>query len=184
MRKIIAAINMTLDGFCDHTAVSPDEAVHDHYGELLRSAGVALYGRKTYLLMEFWKDLAEHPSGEKSMDDFALQMDAIPKVVFSRTLQHVDWKSAKVAARDLETEALALREEDGRDILVGSRSLIIGLLNLGLVDEFQLMVHPVVARKGLPLFEELSDGVILKLTKTQTFASGAILHYYAPSKES
>jgi dihydrofolate reductase len=183
MRKIIAAINMTLDGFCDHTAVSPDEAVHDHYGELLKSAGTALYGRKTYLLMEFWKGLAEHPSGEKSMDDFAMNMDAIPKIVFSRTLQSVDWKSAKIAKRDLEAETLTLREEDGGDILVGSRSLIIALINLGLVDEFQLMVHPVVARKGLPLFDELADGVVLKLTKTQTFSSGAVLLYYAPSRQ-
>jgi dihydrofolate reductase len=182
MRKIIAAINMTLDGFCDHTALSPDEAVHDHYGELLKNAGAALYGRKTYLLMEFWKDLAEHPSGEKSMDDFAVNMDAIHKIVFSRTLLHVDWKSAKVATRDLEAEVLALREEDGGDILVGSRSLIISLINLGLVDEFQLMIHPVVVRKGLPLFDELTDGVVLTLTKTYTFTSGAVLLYYAPSK--
>lgn len=181
MRKIIAAFNMTLDGFCDHTAVSPDEAVHDHYGELLKKAGTALYGRKTYLLMEYWKDLAEHPSGEKSMDDFAKNMDAISKVVFSRTLQSVDWKSAKLATRDLEMETLALREEEGGDILVGSRSLIIALINLGLVDEFQLMVHPVVARKGLPLFDQLADGVILKLTNTQTFPSGAVLLYYAPT---
>jgi dihydrofolate reductase len=183
MRKIIAAINMTLDGFCDHTAVSPDEAVHDHYGELLKNGGTALYGRKTYLLMEFWKDLAEHPSGEKSMDDFAMNMDAIPKVVFSRTLQSVDWNSARIATRDLEAETLALREEEGGDILVGSRSLIIALINLGLVDEFQLMVHPVVARKGLPLLDQLADGVVLDLVKTKTFASGAILLYYAPSKQ-
>lgn len=183
MRKIIAAINMTLDGFCDHTAVSPDEAVHDHYGELLKSAGTALYGRKTYLLMEFWKGLVEHPSGEKSMDDFAMNIDAIPKVVFSRTLQSVDWKSARVATRDLETETLALREEDGGDILVGSRSLIIALMNLGLVDEFQLMIHPVVARKGLRLFDDLADGVVLKLIKTHSFDSGALLLYYAPSKQ-
>jgi dihydrofolate reductase len=183
MRKIIAAINMTLDGFCDHTAVSPDEAVHAHYGELLKNAGTALYGRKTYLLMEFWKGLAEQPSGEKSMDDFAMNMDAIPKVVFSRTLRSVDWKSARVATRSLEAEAQALREEDGGNILVCSRSLIIALINEGLVDEFQLMVHPVVARKGLPLFDELADGVVLKLTKTQTFASGAVLLYYAPSTQ-
>lgn len=174
---------MTLDGFCDHTALSPDETVHDHYGELLKNAGIALYGRKTYLLMEFWKGLAEHPSGEKSMDDFAMKMDAIPKIVFSRTLQSVDWKSAKVATRNLEAETRALREEDGGDILVCSRSLIISLINLGLVDEFQLMIHPVVAREGLPLFDELAEGVVLKLTKTNTFASGAVLLYYAPRKQ-
>jgi dihydrofolate reductase len=181
MRKVIAAFNMTLDGFCDHTAVSPDEAVHDHYRELLKNAGVALYGRKTYLLMEFWKDLAEHASGNSSMDEFALSMDAIPKIVFSNSLKIVAWKSAKVAQHDLKTETLALREEEGADILIGSRSLIIALLNLGLIDEFQLMIHPVVARQGLPLFDKLHDGVVLTLIKTHTFASGAVLLYYAPS---
>jgi len=174
---------MTLDGFCDHTAVAPDEAVHDHYGELLKNAGTALYGRKTYLLMEFWKDLAEKPSGQKSMDEFAMNMDAIPKIVFSRTLHSVDWKSARVASGELEAETLALRQEEGGDILVGSRSLIIALINLGLVDEFQLMIHPVVARKGLPLFDELSDRVVLELIRSHTFASGAVLLYYAPSKQ-
>ncbi|MGV3602627.1 MAG: dihydrofolate reductase family protein [Dyadobacter fermentans] len=183
MRKIIAAINMTLDGFCDHTAVSPDAAVHDHYGELLKNAGAALFGRKTYLLMEFWKGLVEEPSGEKSMDDFAKSIDGIPKIVFSRTLQSVDWKSAKVATRDLEAETRALREEDGSHILVCSRSLMIALMNAGLVDEFQLMVHPVVARQGLPLFDELDDDVVLTLTNTHTFGSGAVLLHYAPSKK-
>jgi len=183
MRKIIAVINMTLDGFCDHTAISPDKAIHDHYGERLKNAGTALYGRKTYQLMEFWKGLAEHPSGEKTMDDFALNMDAIPKVVFSRTLQSVDWKSAQVASGELEAETISLREKPGGDILICSRSIIIALINLGLVDEFQLMVHPVVARKGLPLFDELADEVVLKLVKTHIFDSGAILLYYAPSKQ-
>jgi dihydrofolate reductase len=164
MRKVIAAINMTLDGYCDHTAVSPDAAVHDHYAEFLKNGGVALYGRKTYLLMEFWRDLVEKPSGERSMDDFAKTMDAIPKIVFSNTLKNVDWKSAKIATRDLKTETLALRAQEGGDILIGSRSLMIALLNLGLVDEFQLMIHPVVARQGLPLFEHLQDGVVLELT--------------------
>jgi dihydrofolate reductase len=184
MRKVIAAINMTLDGYCDHTAVSPDDAVHDHYAELLKKGGVALYGRKTYLLMEFWKDLAENPSGDRSMDDFAKTMDAIPKIVFSNTLAGVDWKSANIATRDLKTETLALRKEVGGDILVGSRSLMIALLNLGLVDEFQLMIHPVVARQGLPLFVKLHDEVKLELKNTFTFTCGAILLFYAPSLSS
>jgi dihydrofolate reductase len=82
MRKIIAAINMTLDGFCDHTAIIPDEEIHQHYTELISDADAILYGRITYQLMEFWQALAKNPSGEKSMDDFAVAIDKIPKIVF------------------------------------------------------------------------------------------------------
>src|SRR5690242_18802658 len=93
MRKIVAAINMTLDGFCDHTAGLPDEEIHQHYTELLSQGDAILYGRITYHLMEFWRTILENPSEEKSMNDFALAIDRIPKIVFSHTLNHVDWKT-------------------------------------------------------------------------------------------
>lgn len=178
MRKVIAAFNMTLDGYCDHTAVDPDEAIHDHYRDLLKSGGVALYGRTTYHLMEYWKDILQKPTGVKSMDDFAVSMDRIPKVVFSHTLKNIDWKTARLAERDLEQEVLALREQEGNDILVCSRSLIIQLINLGLLDEFQLTIHPVVAGKGLPLLDLVKDRTVLKLAGTKTFGSGAVTFYY------
>ena len=88
MRKIIAAINMTLDGFCDHTVLLPDEEIHRHYTELLSDADAILYGRITYQLMQYWQALVKNPSGEKSMDDFAIAMDKIPKIVFSQTLKN------------------------------------------------------------------------------------------------
>ena len=102
MRKLIAAINMTLDGFCDHTAGLPDEEIHQHYTKLLGQGDVILYGRITYQLMEFWRTLLENPSEEKSMNDFATAIDKIPKIVFSHTLNKVHWKSATVAKRDLK----------------------------------------------------------------------------------
>lgn len=174
---------MTLDGVCDHTKVTPDDEVHHHYDQLLRQADVILYGRITYQLMEFWKTILGKPTGNQSMDEFAVAMDRIPKIVFSRTLQDVDWKSAMLAKRSLEEEALALAQEPDKRILVGSRSLIIDLLRLDLIDEFQLMIHPVIAGEGLKLFEDIRDRKLLKLTKTKTFGSGAILHYYEPAKE-
>ncbi|MGN7885514.1 dihydrofolate reductase family protein [Dyadobacter endophyticus] len=183
MRKVIAAINMTLDGVCDHTSVNPDEEIHEHYRELLKSGDVALYGRITYQLMEYWKNVVENPTGDKAMDDFAIAIDRIPKVVFSRTLTNVDWESARVATRDLKEEVLALKEKPGHDILVGSRSLIIALINLGLLDEFQLMVHPVIAGHGLLLFDKINERTLLKLMKTKTFDSGAVLHYYEVGKK-
>jgi dihydrofolate reductase len=104
MRKVIAAINMTLDGFCDHTAMNADEEIHQHYSELLRSAGTILYGRITYQLMEYWLTVLKDPTGNRSMDEFAVVIDNIPKIVFSRTLKTVEWKTAKLAKRDLKEE--------------------------------------------------------------------------------
>ncbi|QHT71643.1 dihydrofolate reductase [Rhodocytophaga rosea] len=178
MRKIVAAINMTLDGFCDHTVITPDEEIHQHYTELLRNAGVILYGRITYQLMQYWQPLAKNPSGEKSMDDFARAIDKIPKIVFSHTLKNVEWDSARLATQPIEEMVSELKQQPGKDIFVGSRSLIIQLLKLNLIDEYQLCVHPVVVGKGLPLFENITDRTILQLLHTKTFNSGAIILYY------
>jgi dihydrofolate reductase len=190
MRKIIAAINMTLDGFCDHTAGIPDEELHQHYADLLSNADTILYGRITYQLMEYWRTLLENPSDEKSMNDFAIAIDKIPKIVFSHTLKNVEWESAKLANRDLEEEVLELKQSSpasggsgSKDILVGSRSLIIQLMNLNLIDEFQICIHPVVEGKGLPLFDKIKDRTIFKLLKTKIFGSGAIVIYYEPIRQ-
>ena len=151
MGKVIAAINMTLDAFCDHTAVDPDEEIHEHYTQLLNEGDVILYGRITYGLMEYWQPFLANPSGEKSMDDFAVAIDKIPKIVFSHTLKNVEWESAKLANRTLEEEVFELRQQPGKNILIGSRSLILQLLKLNLIDEFQLCVHPVISRKGIAI---------------------------------
>jgi len=186
MRKLIAAINMTLDGFCDHTAGIPDEEIHQHYMELLNEGDAILYGRITYQLMEYWQSLVKNPSGEKTMDDFAMSIDKIPKIVFSHTLKNLEWESAKLANRTIKEEVLELkqsREGGSKNILVGSRSLIIQLMKLNLIDEYQLCVHPVVVGSGLPLFENINDRTILKLIKTKTFSGGAVTLYYEPAKK-
>lgn len=181
MGKLIAAINMTLDGVGDHTVILPDEEIHQHYTELLRDMDVALYGRTTYQLMQFWQTLLKNPSGERSLDDFAVAMDRIPKIVFSHTLKDVGWESARLANSTLEEEVLALKQQPGKEILVGSRSLIMQLMKLDLLDEFQLCVHPVVAGGGMPLFENMDDRTVFELTKTKTFGGGAIILYYKPT---
>jgi dihydrofolate reductase len=183
MRKLIAAINMTLDGFCDHTAGIPDDEIHHHYADLLNNADTILYGRITYQLMEYWRTLLENPSDEKSMNDFAIAIDKIPKIVFSHKLKNVEWGSAKLATRDIEEEALELKQQPGKDILVGSRSLIIQLMKLNLLDEYQLCIHPVIAGTGLPLFENIKDRTVLKLIKTKTFSGGAVALYYEPTNK-
>jgi dihydrofolate reductase len=178
MRKITAAINMTLDGFCDHTAITPDEQIHEHYSDLLDSAGVILYGRITYELMQYWQTMLKNPSGEKTMDDFAAAIDKVPKIVFSKNLKNTGWDSAKLASQPLEETVLELKKQSGAPIFVGSRSLIIQLMKLNLIDEYQLCVHPVIVGKGLPLFENVNDRKTFKLLKTKTFDSGAIILYY------
>jgi dihydrofolate reductase len=182
MRKLIAAINMTLDGFCDHTAIIPDEELHRHYNDLLLSADAILYGRITYQLMEYWPTVVINPTGNKATDEFAVTMDNIPKIVFSRTLKNVEWETARVAKREIEEEVSELKRQPVKYILVGSPCLIISCMNLQLVDELQLCVHPVIAGKGLALFKDINNRTHFKLLKTKIFGSGAVTFYYEPTK--
>ena len=174
---------MTLDGNCDHTAGIPDVEIHHHYTELLGQGDAILYGRTTYQLMEYWRTFLENPSEQKTMNDFAMAIDKIPKIVFSNTLKNVDWKSSTLAKRELKDEVIELKQQSGKDIFVGSRSLIIQLINLGLIDELQLCIYPVIAGKGLQFFENINDRTILNLVKTKNFNSGAIILYYQPKND-
>lgn len=183
MGKVVAALNMTLDGICDHTAGIPDEEIHRHYTALLGQGDAIIYGRTTYQLMEFWRTFLEDPSEEKTMNDFAMAIDKIPKIVFSRTLKSVDWKSATIAQGDLKDEVLGLKQQSENPIFVGSRSLIIQLIKLNLIDEFQLCIYPMLEGKGLALFEDINDRIIFKLVKTKTFNGGAVILYYEPGNE-
>lgn len=182
MKRVIAAFNMTLDGVCDHTTGIADEGLHQHYAELIDNAGVIFYGRTTFQLMQFWQTLLTNPSAEKSMNDFAISIDKIPKLVFSNTLTDTNWDSAKLANRPLEEKVLELKQQPGKDILVGSRSLIIQLLNSNLIDEFQICIHPVIEGKGLRLFDQIKDKIMLKLNKTKLLNSGATVFYYEPAR--
>jgi len=184
MRKLIAAINMTLDGFCDHTAMIADDEIHQHYNELLNNADALIYGRITYQLMEsFWPSVVKDPTGNRPIDEFAVLIDNISKIVFSRTLKHVDWKHTTLEQEVDKEEILKLKEQAGKPILVGSPSLIVALTNLDLIDEYQLCVHPVILGNGLPLFKNITDRVNLKLLKTKTFGAGQIVLYYVPAKK-
>jgi dihydrofolate reductase len=178
MGKIIAAINMTIDGYCDHTGLLPDEEIHQHYADLLNNADAILYGRITYQLMQYWQPFLQNPSGEKSMDDFAKAIDKVPKIVFSHTLKESGWDSAELSNKSVEQTVLEVRQQPGKDIFIGSRSLIVQLTNLHLIDEYQICVHPVIAGKGQPLFEDVNERKIFKLLKIKTFNSGATILYY------
>jgi len=184
MRKLIAAMNMTLDGFCNHQAMVADEEIHQHYNELLSNADTLIYGRITYQLMEsYWPSVVKNPTGNKPMDEFAVLIDNISKIVFSRTLQNVDWKNTTLKKEIVKEEILELKQQAGKNIVVGSPGLIVALTQLDLIDEYQLGVQPTVLGNGLPLFKNIKDRIDLKLLKTKTFGCGAVMLYYEPAKK-
>jgi len=177
-------MNMTLDGFCDHTAMIADDEIHDHYTELLINAGTLIYGRITYQLMEsYWPSVLKNPTGNKSMDDFAVAIDNVSKIVFSRKLKTVDWRNTELKKEVNKDEMLELKQQEGRDIFVGSPGLIVAFTQLGLIDEYQLSVHPTIVGSGLPLFKNIRDRIDLKLLKTKTFGCGAVMFYYQSTKK-
>jgi dihydrofolate reductase len=195
MRKLIAAMNLTLDGYCDHTSMIADDEIHEHYTGLLRSADTVIYGRITYQLMEYWQTVVKNPTGNKADDEFAAAIDNISKVVFSHTLKNADtkiigWKNTRVAKRSIEEEVSELRQSrpassgsGSKNILVGSPGLIIQCMNLNLIDEYQFSVQPTIAGKGLPLFQNIKARMDLKLIKTKTFGCGAVTFYYEPKRK-
>lgn len=184
MRKLIAAINMTLDGFCDHTAGIANSETHRHYIELLKHADIMMWGRVTYELMEnYWPELAANPSGDPAMDEFAKQADNIEKWLFSRTRSTVEWKNTVLKNELVKEEIVQLKQQEGKAILVGSPGLIVACTNLDLIDEYQLCIHPVILGSGLTLFKNIEKTVTLKLLHTKTFDCGPVVHYYQPANK-
>jgi dihydrofolate reductase len=181
MRTVVFAINITTDGYCSHTDGIADEELHEYFTDLLRHASIILAGRTTYQLMvPFWPDIARNPSGEVSMDEFARVYDSLEKVVFSTTLKHVEDKHTRIVGENVAEEVLALKQQPGKDIAVGSLSIASQLSERGLIDEYHFVVHPVVAGKGPRLFEtvKLQDRLLLDLIGSKTFRSGVVaLHY-------
>ena len=178
MRNVIYAINVTLDGCCDHTKFKPDEEDFEHYARLLRDdAGLLVYGRKTYQLMvPYWPDVAKDPSSTKADVKFARAFDSIPKIVFSRSLAGVEDKNTRIVRTNLRDEILKLKQEPGKNILVGGVDIPSQLIQLGLIDEFRFVVQPIIAGEGRRLLEGVSlpEKCQLKLVESKTFKSGCV----------
>ncbi len=187
MRKLIAAMNMTLDGFCNHTAMIADEEIHQHYNELLLDADTLIYGRITYQLMEsYWPSVVKNPTGNKPADEFAVLIDNISKIVYSRMLENVDWKNTTLKKEIIKEEVLELKQSrngGSKNMIVGSPGLIVAFTQLGLIDEYQLGLQPTVIGSGLPLFKNIRERMNLKLLKTKAFSCGALALYYEPVKK-
>jgi dihydrofolate reductase len=181
MRKLIFAINLTLDGCCDHTKVIGDEELHEYYAQLLRDGDTFVYGRKTYQLMvPFWPDIAKTNSGPtKAMNDFAQAFDSVKKiVVFSRSLENVEEKNARIVRTNLKDEILKLKKQEGKNILTGGVDIPSQLIQLGLVDEYYFVIQPLVVGEGRRLLESATLQEKLQLVESKVFASGCVALRY------
>jgi dihydrofolate reductase len=180
MRNVIFAINITLDGCCDHTKMIADEETHEYFTHLMRDVDLLVFGRKTYQLMvPFWPDVAKKHSQTKAMNDFADAFDSINRVVFSRSLESAEGKT-RIVRTNLRDEIAKLKQEQGKNILIGGVSVPSQLMELGMVDEYRFVVQPIVAGEGARLLEgvSLQKKLQLKLVESKIFKSGCVALRY------
>jgi dihydrofolate reductase len=181
MRKLIYAINISIDGCFDHTKMLPNEEIHEFWAQVVRDAGLLVYGRVTYQLMvPFWPDVAKNHSMSKTSNDFADAFDSVNKVVFSKSLDKVEDKKSRVVHTDLKDEILKLKQEPGKDMLVGGVDLPSQLIALRLVDEFLFVVNPIIAGGGRRLMDGISlpERLQLKMVDSKILTSGHVALRY------
>jgi dihydrofolate reductase len=180
MRKLVYAINLTLDGCCDHTKQSGSEELLEYYSDVLRASDLLVYGRKTYQIMvPYWPDIAKNQNETKAENEFARLFDSIDKVVFSQSLNSAEGNT-RIIRTNLKDEILKLKQQSGMNILVGGVSLPSQMIQLGLVDEFLIEIGPVLVGEGRRLLADVSlpEKVQLKLVDSKIFKSGrVVLHY-------
>jgi dihydrofolate reductase len=181
MKNLIYAINTTLDGCCDHTKFNPDEETFEYITHLMREADTFLYGRKTYQLMvPYWPDMAKSQSESKADIEFAQIFVSRKKIVFSRSLASSEDENTRIVRTNLRDEIPKLKREQGKNILVGGVDVPSQLVELGLIDEYHFVVHPIVIGEGRRLLDGISlqKRLQLKLVDSKIFKSGVIaLHY-------
>jgi dihydrofolate reductase len=186
MRPLRYSINVTLDGCCDHRGITPDEDLHRHHAENLAQADALLFGRVTYEMMEAaWRPAAQTGARPDWMADwmepFARTIDAAKKYVVSSTLDRVDW-NAELVRGDVGQAVHQLKREPGKGLFVGGVTLPLALAELGLIDEYEFVVHPRLAGHGPTLFAGLSKRVDLRLVSRLEFGSGAVAMRYEPRR--
>ena len=184
MRNVIFSINITLDGCCDHTKQFADDETHEYFTDLLREVDLLVFGRITYQLMvPFWPEVAKNQSRDKASNEFAKAFVSINKIVFSRSLGSVEDKNTRIVRTNLRDEILKLKQEEGKNILVGGVSVPSQLIELGLVDEYLFVVGPILAGEGRRLLEgvSLQERLQLRLVESKIFKSGCVaLRYLKP----
>ena len=181
MRNVIFAINTTLDGCCDHTKQLADDETHEYFTRLLREVDLLVFGRKTYeLMVPFWPEVAKNQSMTKAENEFARTFDSINKIVFSRTLASAEDRNTRIVRTDLHDEILKLKQEQGKNILIGGVNVPSQLIKLGLVDEYRFVVGPILVGEGRRLLDGVSlrEPLHLKLIESKIFKSGCIALRY------
>jgi len=182
MRKLIYGVNITLDGCCDHTKVIADAELHDYYARLLRRTSTFVYGRITYQMMvPYWPEAAKDSSEPKAIQDFGKAFDAVHEiVVFSRTLDEAEDKRTRIVRTGLRDEILRLKQQAGKDIMVGGVDIPSQLMELDLIDEYHFVVQPIIAGEGRRLSPAMAapEGLRLKLAESKTFKSGCVALRY------
>ncbi len=183
MRPLRYSINVTLDGCCDHRAgIAADEELHRHAAENIAQADALLFGRVTYEMMEAaWRSGPQRPAMPEWTEPFARTIDAAKKYVVSSTLDRVDW-NAELLRGDLAEAVQQLKREPGRGLFTGGVKLPLALTELGLIDEYEFVVHPRIVGHGPTLFAGLSKPVDLRLVSRVEFASGAVAMRYVPKR--
>lgn len=183
MRKLIFGINFTMDGCCDHTKGIPDEAVHAYFARLMEGADTLVYGRKTYeLMVPYWPDVARSDAGEtQAIKDFARAFDAVEKMyVVSRSLQSVAEDKTTIINTDIREEINRLKQQPGKNIMTGGVDLPSQLIQMGLVDEFHIVMQPIIAGEGRRFMDAtiLPKATELKLISAQVLGGGHVAMHY------
>ena len=186
MRKVIFQMMITLDGFFEgpnreldwHNV---DEEFNEYANDLLSAVDVLLFGRVTYELMaSYWPS----PSATTNDPIIADKMNNLPKIVFSKTLKKVEWKNTRLVKENIAEEITKLKQQPGKDLAIfGSSDLALSLIQMDLIDEYRIIVNPVVLGNGKPLFKGISEKLKLKLLKAKTFSSGNVILYYQPDRK-
>jgi dihydrofolate reductase len=174
MRPLRYSINVSLDGCVGHDAFRPSAETHEHAAATIARADALLFGRVTYQLMEFWRD----PS--VAAEPFAQVINAARKYVVSSTLESVDWNAELVRPDELEATVRRLKTEPGEGLYCGGVQLPLALAKLGLIDEYEFVVHPTLAGRGPTLFAGLDEQLDLELIRRQEFDGGVVASTYVP----
>ena len=181
MRNVIFAINITLDGCCDHTKQFVDEEKLEYFTHLTREVDMHVFGRKTYQLMvPYWPEILKNQSETKADTEFARAFVSTNKIVFSRSLDSVEDRNTRIVRGNLQDEILKLKQESGKNIMAGGVEIPSQLIELGLVDEYRVVVQPIVAGAGRRLLEDvnLPESLHLKLVESKVLKSGCVALRY------
>ena len=187
MGKVIYGMFVSLDGFIEGPNKElgwhiVDEELHTYVNDQERALGAFLYGRRMYEVMSYSQTADTNPSSPEHELEYARIWKSIPKIVFSKTLEQVEG-NARLVREDIVEEITKLKEQTGKDLGLGGANIASTVMRLGLIDEYQLYVHPVVLGGGTPMFPTLGDTINLRLVETRTFSSGVVLLRYQPDRK-